>query len=133
MDDAEAMTALLEATGEAGVDIVPLAFDRFFAEFPDAPALFPHVEAAAGRMVNETLEALFGLAEDAWWVETTVVNFVDLHRNYGDISAIQWVRWVDIVIDVLVESTGQPIDIGAPGEAAWRRQAEQLKAMIAGV
>ncbi|MGP1281654.1 MAG: globin domain-containing protein [Parasphingopyxis sp.] len=120
------MTALLEAAGEAGVDIVPIVFDRFFAEFPEARALFPHVEAAAGRMVNETLEAMLGLAENAWWVETTIVNFVDLHRNYGAIPAAQWTAWVDMTVDALAEAAGE----GADGERAWRRQAGRLKAMI---
>lgn len=127
IDDTAAMTALLDAAGEAGVDIVPVVFDRFFAEFPEARDLFPHVEAAAGRMVNETLEAMLGLAEEAWWVETTIVNFVDLHRNYGDIAPAQWNAWVDMTVDVLAEATGSDV----PGVAAWRRQAERLKAMIA--
>ena len=126
-DDTTAMGALLDAAGEAGVDIVPIVFDRFFAEFPEARDLFPHVEAAAGRMVKETLEAMLGLAEEAWWVETTIINFVDLHRNYGDIAPAQWNAWVDMSIDILVDAAGSD----APGEAAWRRQAERLKAMIA--
>lgn len=126
--DTAPMTALLEAAGEAGVDIVPIVFDRFFAAFPEARALFPHVEAAAGRMVNETLEAMLGLAENAWWVETTIVNFVDLHRNYGAIPAAQWTAWVDMTVDALAEAAGERAD----GESvrAWRRQAGRLKAMI---
>lgn len=126
------MTALLEAAGEAGVDIVPIVFERFFAAFPDARTLFPHVEAAAGRMVNETLEALLGLAEDAWWVETTIENFVDLHRNYGDIPPAQWTAWVDMTVDALADAArADEAHAEAPGETAWRRQAERLKAMIA--
>ncbi|MEM8696347.1 MAG: globin [Pseudomonadota bacterium] len=128
IDDMPAMTALLEAVGEADVDIVPIVFDRFFAAFPEARDLFPHVEAAAGRMVNETLEAMLGLAENAWWVETTIVNFVDLHRNYGTISSAQWAAWADMTVDVLIEVAGEAHD--AAGERAWRRQAGRLKDMI---
>lgn len=128
IDDAAPMMAVLEAAGEAGVDIVPIVFDRFFGEFPETRALFPHVEAAAGRMVNETLEALLGLAEGAWWVETTVVNFVDLHRNYGPIPMAQWTAWIDMTVDALVEAAGD-----ADGEPAWRRQAERLKDIVATV
>lgn len=126
IDDTPAMMAVMERAGEAGVDIVPIVFDRFFAQFPEARSLFPHVEAAAGRMVNETLEALCGLAEAAWWVNTTIVNFVDLHRNYGDIPMAQWTAWIDMTVDALLEAAGGDAD----GGAAWRRQAERLKAMI---
>ncbi|RED17002.1 globin [Parasphingopyxis lamellibrachiae] len=126
IDDSPAMMAVMERAGEAGVDIVPIIFDRFFAEFPETRALFPHVEAAAGRMVNETLEALFGLAEGAWWVNTTIVNFVDLHRNYGAIPMAQWTAWIDMTVDALLEAASESAD----GGAAWRRQAERLKAMI---
>jgi len=127
IDDAAPMMAVLEAAGEAGVDIVPIVFDRFFTEFPETRALFPHVEAAAGRMVNETLEAMMGLADGAWWVKTTVVNFVDLHRNYGAIPMVQWTAWIDMTVDALVEAAGEG---GADGEPAWRRQAERMKDMI---
>ncbi len=125
-DDTTAMMAALEAAGEAGVDIVPIVFDRFFAAFPETRPLFISFEAAAGRMVNETLEAIVGLAEGAWWVESTVVNFVDLHRNYGAIPMAQWTAWIDMTVDALLEAAGESAD----GGAAWRRQAERLKAMI---
>jgi hemoglobin-like flavoprotein len=128
IDEAAAMMAVLEKAGEAGPDIVPIVFDRFFAEFPETRALFPHVEAAAGRMVNETLEAMLGLAEGAWWVETTIVNFVDLHRNYGAIPNAQWTAWVDMTVDALVEAAGE--GGGADGVQAWRRQAERLTDMV---
>ncbi|QLC25729.1 globin [Parasphingopyxis algicola] len=128
-DDTAAMMRVLEAAGERGVDIVPIVFECFFAAFPEARALFPNLEAAAGRMVNETLEAMLGLAENAWWVETTIVNFVDLHRNYGAIPDAQWTAWVDMTVDALAEAAGE--GPGAEGERAWRRQAERLKAMIA--
>lgn len=128
IDDSPAMMTLFEAAGEAGVDIVPIVFDRFFGEFPEAREMFPHVEAAAGRMVNETLEAMLGLADGAWWVKTTVVNFVDLHRNYGAIPMAQWTAWVDMTVDALVEAASE--GCGADGEQAWRRQAERMKDMI---
>lgn len=128
IDETAAMMAVLEAAGETGVDIVPIVFDRFFAEFPDTRELFLSFEAAAGRMVNETLEAMLGLAEGAWWVESTVVNFVDLHRNYAAIPMTQWTAWIDMTVDALVEAAGEDSD--SNGARAWRRQAARLKAMV---
>jgi hypothetical protein len=128
-DDPEAMHAGLEAAGAAGVDIVPGLFERFFARFPETRELFINVEAAAGRMTTETIEALLGLGEGAWWVETTVVNFVDLHRNYGAIPLEQYAAFVDMTVDALAEAAGA--GWSADTDAAWRRQAERLKAMVA--
>lgn len=126
--DSDTMMALLEAAGEREIDIVPLVFDRFFARHPETRELFPNLEAAAGRMVNETLEALVGLAEDAWWVNTTIINFVDLHRNFGTISEAQWHDWIDMTIDTLAEAGGA--EAAALSKPAWQAQAARMKAMI---
>ncbi len=126
--DTDAMMTLLEAAGERDIDIVPLVFDRFFARHPDTRELFPNLEAAAGRMVNETLEALVGLADEAWWVNTTIINFVDLHRNFGTISEVQWHDWIDMTIDTLAEVGGA--EAAAISRPAWDAQAARMKAMI---
>ncbi|MBC2776375.1 globin [Parasphingopyxis marina] len=128
MDDNEAMMAGLAAVGEAGVDIVPALFDRFFARFPETRELFLSLEAATGRMTNETLEAMIGLATDEYWVETTVINFVDLHRNYGAIPMAQYAAFIDMTVNALAEAAGT--GWSAQAGAAWRRQAERLKAMV---
>lgn len=128
IDDTAAMIAVLEAVGEADIDIVPQVFDQFFAKFPASRPLFLNLQAAAGRMVNETLEAMIGLAENAWWVESTVVNFVDLHRNYDEIPPEHWIAWIDMTVDALIDAGGE----NAEGERAWRRQADALKAMVDG-
>lgn len=122
------MMVVLEAVGEAGIDIVPRVFDRFFERYPETREMFPNLPAAAGRMVNETIEALVGIAEGAWWVETTIVNFVDLHRNYGAITIDHYAGWGDITVAVLLDAAG---DGSAAAEAAWQRQAVRLKEMIA--
>ena len=126
--DSDAMMALLEAAGERDIDIVPLVFDRFFARHPDTRELFPNLEAAAGRMVNETLDALVGLAENAWWVDTTIINFVDLHRNFGTITEAQWHDWIDMTIDTLAEAGGD--EAAAASKPAWQAQGARMKAMI---
>ncbi len=124
------MEAPLLAIAQADIDIVPLVFDRFFVSFPDERAKFMNLEAAAGRMVNETLEAMIGLAEDAWWVETTVTNFVDLHRDYGAIGVEVYAGFVDALTETLQEAAGD--GWSADSAAAWADVAARLKGMIGG-
>ena len=128
MDDAETMEGTLEAAGAAGIDIVPALYERFFARFPEAVPLFLTFESNA-RMAGETIDLLLGLARGEWWVETSVESFVDLHRNYGEIPGAQWDGFVDLLIETLAEAAGE--DWTAQAEAAWRRQASDLKEMIA--
>jgi hypothetical protein len=128
MDSVGTMEASLAAIGEAGLDIVPVLFDRFFAEFPDERARFINLDAAQGRMTNETIEAMVGLAAGAPWVKTTVINFVDLHRNYGEIPQALYAAFIDMTVDVLAAAAGNAWT--ADCDAAWRCEAERLKAMV---
>lgn len=124
-----AMEAPLFAIAEADIDITPALFERFFATFPEQRAPFLNLDAAAGRMTNETIEAMIGLATNEHWVPTTIVNFVDLHRNYGDFPASLYAAFIDMTVDTLADAAG----IAWTGEsnAAWRAQADRLKAMVA--
>lgn len=129
----DAPIALMEETlfaiSETGIDITPAIFERFLSAFPEQRAFFTNPEAAMGRMTNETVEALIGLATHEHWVPVTIVNFVDLHRNYGAIPPAQYVAFVDIVVDALAEAAGP--GWSSAQEAAWRSQAKQLNTMIA--
>jgi hypothetical protein len=124
-----AMDAPLFAIAEADIDITPALFDRFFATFPEQRAPFLNLEAAAGRMTNETIEAMIGLATNEHWVPTTIINFVDLHRNYGDFPASLYAAFIDMTVDALADAAG----VAWTGEsnAVWRAQANRLKAMVA--
>jgi hemoglobin-like flavoprotein len=125
---AEMETTLL-AIAETGTDIAPLLFERFLAAFPEQRAAFTNLEAAMGRMTNETVEALMGVASGEFWVPVTITNFVDLHRNYGTIPLAQYVTFVDMVVDTLAEASGT--GWSSAQEAAWRAQATRLNRMIA--
>jgi hypothetical protein len=124
-----AMEAPLFAITEADIDITPALFDRFFATFPEQRAPFLNLDAAAGRMTNETIEAMIGLATNEHWVPTTIINFVDLHRNYGDFSASLYAAFIDITVDSLAQAAGTAWTTDS--SAAWRIQADHLKAMVA--
>ena len=124
-----AMEASLFAIAEADVDITPALFERFFATFPEQRAPFLNLDAAAGRMTNETIEAMIGLATNEHWVPTTIINFVDLHRNYGDFPASLYVAFIDMTVDTLADAAGDAWT--NESNAAWRAQADRLKAMVA--
>jgi hemoglobin-like flavoprotein len=118
------MAASLESAG----DILPQLFQRFFELFPAQRAIFYNPETSCPRMMTETLDALLGIAEDAPWVPTMITGIVDLHRNYGVITADDYRRYLDLVIDTLAESVGPAWTTQA--DAAWRRQAVALCALI---
>jgi hemoglobin-like flavoprotein len=122
------MESCLIAAAESDIDIRQVIFDRFFEAFPETRPLFYNLEAASGRMINETLEAMVGLADGAPWVATTVINFIDLHRNYGAIPADQYNAFIDITIEVLAGAVG--VGWTNDVEIMWQRQAEQLKSLI---
>jgi hemoglobin-like flavoprotein len=124
-----AMEAPLFAIAEADIDIAPILFDRFFSVFPERKATFINPEASRGRMTNETIEAMIGLATNAQWVPTTIVNFVDLHQIYGDFPASLYNGWIDLLLDTLAEAAGSAWT--AESDKAWRTQGERLKAMVA--
>jgi hemoglobin-like flavoprotein len=123
------MEAPLFAIAEADIDITQGLFDRFFASFPEQRAAFINLEAAAGRMTNETIEAMIGLANNEHWVPTTIINFVDLHRNYGDFPASLYAAFIDMTVDALAQAAGAAWTEAS--DIAWRTQATRLNAMIA--
>ena len=123
------MASTLVAVADADIDIIPGLFERFFAAFPEQRPAFINLAAASGRMTNETIQALVGLAADESWVPVTITNFVDLHRNYGEIPQAQYMAFVDMVVDALADAAGAGWNEHA--ECAWQAQAGRLKAMIA--
>ena len=133
ISDAALMEASLLAVADAveagATDIRFPLFDRFFAAFPDRRATFYNVEAASPRMTDETVQMLFGLAADEGWVQGLVNELTYTHRQYGALPADEYVMWVDLTVDVLRDTAGAAWSNDT--EAAWRRAAERLKAMVA--
>lgn len=128
-DPYDAMEASLLAIAERDVDIAPLLSARFLDQFPEHRAAFINPDAAWGRMTSETIEAMIGLATQQSWVATSIVNFVDLHKNYGEFRASLYAAYVDMTVDVIAEAAGTGWTAAA--DHAWRLQAERLKQMIA--
>ena len=126
--DVAAMEASLVTVADAGVDVRHALFDRFFAVFPDRRASFMIVDASSRRMTDETLQMMLGLAKGEGWVWPLVAELVFTHRAYGPLPIAEY----DAFIDMTVEELGTASGAGwsAAAAAAWRRQAEALKAMI---
>lgn len=120
------MEASLATVGD--YDLRGPVFESFFERFPQHKPAFLNLEASSGRMINETLEMMLGLAEDARWVKVTLENFVDLHRNYGAFPAIDYAGFIDLLLDHLAKAAGE--DWTAEAATAWGAQAARLKGLI---
>ena len=81
MTDAELMEQNLLAIADNGTDLRDAIFTRFFRVYPERRALFYSEDAAQPRMMNETLDMLYGLATDETWVWFQIAALVYNHRN----------------------------------------------------
>lgn len=128
-EDAALIEASLLALAERGIEIRHRLFDRFFDAFPDRRKDFLAREATTIRMTDETLQILYGLAGEEPWVWPLVAELVATHRSYGRLPLAEYDGFVDLLVaelgDVLEEQWTLPV------AAAWHRQAERLKTMIA--
>jgi hypothetical protein len=128
MTDAELIEASLIALDGREAAMRGLLFDRFLARFPERSAIFLHIDATSVRMTDETLQWMYGLAQDRKWVWSQVAELVFNHRNYGELRQDEYDAFVDLAIDALRDT----IDTWtAATEGAWRRQAANLKTLIA--
>jgi len=112
------------ALGDAYEGMAEELFERFIAAHPHYAHTFTNPEAARERMTGETLEAMIGQAAGEWWVDHTVVNFVDLHRDYGAFTPQDYAAWFALVIETMERRTGSNWPDGA--SEAWQRQADIL-------
>lgn len=122
-----AMEASLE---DISINVTPIVFERFFATYPAQKGNFYVPEVSCGRMVNESVSILLGLAADERWAPPAIENFMGLHRaNYDPISIEEYGRFLDLLVDVLAESAGQAWTAAA--DEGWRAQAARFKTLIA--
>ena len=129
MTDAELMEENLLSIAEQDVHLRDTLFARFFEIYPDRRALFYSEEAAQPRMLNETLDMLYGLASDEKWVWFQIASLVYNHRNYGDFAQAEYDQFVDLTVDAIGAASGDSWT--EAHKAAWARQATKLKEMIA--
>ncbi len=132
-EDVENDIDLIEESLATLVDQLPVLAIKVFERYIDGHPQFAHAflnpEAARQRMTNETIEAMVGSAKGDWWVDSTVINFVDLHHNYDDFTAEDYSEWFTLVIQTMASLSGESWPKGA--SAAWHRQAYALVEKIA--
>jgi hypothetical protein len=126
VSDAELMEQSLLAI--ADVDIRLPIFERFFAAWPERRATFLALDASSRRMTDETIQMMFGLAQDAHWVWPLVCDLVFSHRSYGYLPFAEYESFIDLTVEELLAAAGSEAPEGC--RAAWETQAEALKAMI---
>ncbi|MGD9472462.1 MAG: globin [Novosphingobium sp.] len=125
---AEILEQSLCAVAEAGEDITPHFFTRFFARHPEQQALFFQPRVSCGAMVNEILDSLLGLAAHEGWVNSSIHNLVIAHRCYGDFPPSLYAELLDVFVDTLADLAGERWNAGY--DAAWRQLAAELHKLI---
>ncbi len=125
----EILEQSLYAVAEAGEDITPHFFERFFALHPDQQAMFFQPTVSCGAMVNEILESLIALAANEGWVSTSIHNLVIAHRCYGNFPLPLYAELLDLFIETLADLAGDRWS--AEFEAAWRQTTAELYTLIA--
>lgn len=124
----DAMQDSLMAIAEAGADIVPLYFDRFFARFPGQASNFHNRATSQGAMVNEMLTMLLAQASGESWVPMMMRAQVATHHDHGAISLDEYRGALDLLVEVLADAAGDRWSAAA--EAAWCGEADRLYALI---
>ncbi len=128
-DDQNLMEASLLTLADRDHGMPQELFEKFIADHPQYAPLFLNPEAARDRMTRETLEVMLGQAAGEWWVDHTVVNFIDLHKNYADFSPQDYAAWFALVINTMAARAGDSWPEKA--SAAWQRQADMLVEKVA--
>ena len=116
------------AIAEAGVDIVPVYFDRFFVRFPGQAANFHNRVTSQGAMVNEMLTMLLAQAGGESWVPMMMRAQVTTHHDHGAITLDEYRGALDLLVEVLAEAAGDGWTDAA--DAAWTGEADRLYALI---
>lgn len=125
----ELLEQSLYAVAEAGEDITPHFFKRFFARHPEQQAMFFQPTVSCGAMVSEILESLVALAANEGWVDTSIHNLVIAHRCYGNFPLPLYAELLDIFVETLADLASERWS--AEFEAAWRQVTAELYRLIA--
>lgn len=116
--------ASLEAVALSGEDIVPHFFGSFFRAFPEQRDLFQRPQATQGKMVNEMISLIQGVAANLEWVDEVMVDCVARHHRYGNLTVSQFRIAIDILIETLatIASSGWRTEFSH----AWSTVVDQM-------
>jgi hemoglobin-like flavoprotein len=129
VSDAALIEASLLALAETGIELRHGIYARFFAMFPERQSAFLSTEATSVRMTDETLQIMYGLAQDEGWAETLIAELVGTHRMYGELPLAEYDAFIELTVAELAKTLGA--DWTADYAAAWGRQADRFKALVA--
>lgn len=127
-DDMAHMEASLVAMADIDSAFRTALFESFFAAFPRRRDLFYSLDPASRRMTDETIAMLYALAAGERWVPDMVNELVSTHRAYGPLPVEEFGAFITLIIDHIGERAGAAWSPEC--DAAWRRQGDQLFAMI---
>lgn len=122
------MMGSLEALAEAGIDIVPRFYVRFFAVYPEQEANFHNRVSSRGLMVNDMVAMLLAQAEGADWLPLVLRAQVATHNDKAAIVLEQYRGTLDLLVDTLAEAAAA--DWTGAEDRAWRGAAAGVFALI---
>jgi hemoglobin-like flavoprotein len=130
MNDLQHITHSLEQLADAGIDITPAVYARFFAACPPAEALFGTAEARAvqGKMVNELVQTVLDRLEQKPYSGTVVETMVSDHDSWGA-TLPMYDAFLTAFADALGDALGEQAD--ATAMALWRRELASLREQVA--
>jgi len=122
--DADLLQASLEMIAESHGDIVPLVYQRFYAQYPETRRMFGRDESNIhqGHMFNGMLLAILEQAEERC-PDGSISAWVQDHHLWG-VKQPMFRAMFFAVLDTVRECLGTAWD-GAL-EKAWRRQVGRL-------
>ena len=125
---ADILAHSLDVIGEAGVDITPIFYEKFFAAYPEQKENFYQFESSSGMMVNEMLASVLALAAGEPWLTEFLQNIVIAHRSYGDIPGTAYADLLDLLVDSLADAAGPKWK--EKFSLAWESQISEMKKLI---
>lgn len=127
--DGELIERSLTQLADSGIELRHGLYRRFFAAFPDRESAFLCPQATSVRMTDETLQIMYGLAMGESWAWPLIAELVATHRSYGELPLAEYDAFIDLTLVELGEVLGA--DWTPEVAAAWARQADRFKAMVA--
>lgn len=122
------MLESLDTVAATEVDIVPVFFARFFADFPGEQANFHNPRSSHGLMVGEIMSMLLALAADEDWLPMMLRNQVRTHHDHGDLALKRYRDALELFVTVLGETAGPRWT--SAYERVWREQVARMFALI---
>ena len=130
--NADLLEASFERAAEAGGDITPLVFARFFECAPHAAGLFQLDTIdpqARGRMLAEMLTILLDHARGEAYVGPTLATIAADHVAYGVEDRALYADWLQALADVVHGLCGAAWT--AETAAAWRQECARFLSALA--